>query len=193
MLVTAALDQMCDVLALIGAPARQRNGVARWRDDVDLAVSAARRHRSPRGLTVDDWILLSANGTAHFPDHLQFLAGERTHRTWRVLADHVMCALGEQKVHAGEVIDRANAAYERAAAAAKVYPRPEHQRQMAAARDRRGLAADWFALAAAAHDAGRHLITHENRIAEPIGHAIAAAGGLTNVARDKHYHQGAGR
>jgi hypothetical protein len=50
------------------------------------------------------------------------------------------------------------------------------------------LALQWELHARDAAAAGRLLVGREDRVHVPVGNAVAAAGGLPEVARDKHYH-----
>lgn len=166
--ILAAMIQMETALTAEDAPERQLQGVREWCLEVARAVVAADACGSSIGLTVyTEW------------DPSQQI----THRLWLGTCRAVIDALHEQVASA----DALHRAYLAMADQAKT----KRRRKAALAAARR--AAAWRAAAEHAAGLGTRLIAREDAILRPVGHAIAAAGGPAEVAKNKHYHQGGRR
>lgn len=163
--ILTAMMQMESALAAETAPERQLAGVREWCLEVARAVVAADACGSTLGLAVH---------TVWNPSQ------PITHRLWLATCRAVIDALHEQAASA----DALHRAYLAMAEQAKTKKR----RQAALAAARR--AAAWKAAAERAANLGTSFIAREDAILRPVGHAIAAAGGPAEVAKDKHYHQG---
>lgn len=179
MRILTAMTRMADVLQAVDAPARQLRGVGDWRLDIAASVTAGRVFGEPAGMSINDKPRLALTGGWSRPRQVRFLYGSGTHRAWLGLCNAIAGALDKQQTHAGlilaDALDRAATAEDDSEAAAA----------LAVAR----VAEEWWLAAGTAAAAGRALIRREDAIMRPVGEAMAAAGGITEVARDKHYHQ----
>lgn len=181
--ILTAMTRMKQGLAAEDAPERQLQQVKTWHLEIEDAVDAARVCASTIGLDLDLLQRAMNRGTGNEISPLPFIAGARTHRTWLQLCELIQTALATQRVAAAVIRAEALAA----AANAK------HRSEKEAARAEAARAWLWKSAAAQAEVTGRFLIQREDAILRPVGEAIRAAGGINEVARDKHYHQGRGR
>jgi hypothetical protein len=196
MRLLAAVDEMSAVLmsADTDAPARQLRGVREWRADITFAVSAGAAFPGAPGKSIDtNRRPTLTRGWAH-PEGVLFIFGTPTHRAWRNLCKTIVHALvvqreaaGRQQASALDFVELVERRRKRGIATVADIRRAE------AAVIRAGLADEWWLAAASAAASGMALIEREDKIMRPIGLAIKAAGGLTEVAQDKHYHDRAGR
>jgi hypothetical protein len=177
---------MQDELVMAEAPVRQLRGVQGWREDIAAAVSAGRLFKRPAGMRIDDNHHLTLAGGWARPPQVKFIYGDPTHRAWVTMCRGIVNALGTQQAHAAQLVEAALAR----AAAVKRRNGPGDRKRMAAALTWAAIAESWGLAAAAAANEGRYLIRREDKIMRPVGVAVARAGGINQVARDKHYHQG---
>jgi hypothetical protein len=188
----AAIDAMDGVLVSVDAPARQLSGVRAWRDDVSAAVQAARPFAAPRGMSIVDGHALTRRGWSWHPC-IAFVHGQDTHAAWVSMCKAIVDALRYQLGHAQDLYDTYRALADKAlrnrnmALNKTLWNRWERDRVNLLEWTRAALA--WKHAAMAAIDTGQALIRQENKIQKPIGLAIAAAGGITQVAQTRHYHQ----
>lgn len=105
-----------------------------------------------------------------------------THAAWRDLCTAITGALAVQ-------IDTAEAAVAEARTKANVATGMEQFELAARWVERARIATAWLEAACTARLEGECLINREDRIMRPVGYAIASAGGITEVAKDKRYHQ----
>lgn len=173
-----AMTEMTDVLRSVEAPRRQLDGVLDWSAGISAAVMAAQAFKAPRGMEIDDAPRWSAHGRAR-PQHVNFLHGDATHKAWRDLCKAVIAALKKQYGHATALLEYWEEVYERA----------ETDKERAVALEWMQVAAAWQAAAGLAYTQGEDLVRREDKIMRPVGKAIAAAGGVDQVARVRHYHQ----
>lgn len=184
-----AMTGMQAVLVNADAPRRQMDGVAAWRADIVDAVAAAHLWPNAEGMRIDDTPRLGFRGGWSHPPQVAFLRGDTTHRAWLQLSRAIASALWDQWSHASLISE---AAWVKARKAEKAYvamPSLHAHRVLIVAVRRAKLADTWRLNAALATSTGRALIRREDRILRPVGEAIASVGGITQVARDKHYHQ----
>jgi hypothetical protein len=156
------------------ASARQVTGILQWRDYVHEAV------RRGEGLPC------SPGRAVHMPS-------SSTHARWVMAAEAILDDLREQASDADELYadamaaanaaDGEEAAAESEAASAEASAAAE---QAAAARELAEKAMVWGIAARDAHTFGERLVADENEIAVPIGEALAAAGGVSEVYGSKH-------
>lgn len=177
MLLVDAIDQMDEALGAIGAPARQRRGVLEWRLDVAVAVRCASVFTKPRGMRIAQTVYTSRRPMPN--PALAFVSGDLTHRAWVRMCRALLSALHAQIGHAAALHEHFKAVALSAddpavANAAAVLAQAAWQ---------------WQAAASSAADRGRLLVERENRIHLPVGYAVAAAGGVHQVAQAKNYHQ----
>lgn len=166
--ILAAMLQMETALAAEDAPERQLAGVREWCLEVARAVIAADACGSTTGLTVNPpWEPRQAI----------------THRLWLATCQAIIDALHTQAAHAWTL--------RRAALAEADKAKTKRRREAALERARRATA--WNYAAANAAGIGTVLTIREDSILRPVAHAIAAAGGPSEVAKNKHYHQGGRR
>ncbi len=195
MRLLAAMDDMAKVLvsADVDAPARQLKGVRVWRADIAYAVAAGSTFPSVGKLIDTSRGPTLTRGWAR-PEGVLFLFGTPTHRAWRNLCKTIVRALvyqqGDAELARESALDIV-AAVELRAKRGIATPADLSRGEAAAVRAQ--LAEDWLCAAGYAAAAGRSLIKREDKIMRPIGLAIRAAGGLAEVAQDKHYHDRAGR
>lgn len=166
--IVTTLVKMENALAGRGtdAPQRQIAGVGAWARKVADAVVAGYACGSTAGMNAS-------------PRR----GGDITHRGFVDTCQAVIEALLVQQATAQAIYDDA-IAQAQAAKNAKA-------REAALARAAR--AAEWKSAAMTAETAGAGLVASEDAILRPVGEAVAAAGGVGEVARDRHYHQGRGR
>ena len=166
--ILAVMIQMDTALAAEDAPERQLQGVREWCLEVARAVVAADACGSSTGLTV----------------HTEWSPSQPiTHRLWLATCQAVIDALHAQAAHAWTLRVAALADADKA--------KTKKRREAALERARRATA--WNYAAAHAAGIGTVLTAREDAILRPVGHAIAAAGGPAEVAKNKHYHQGGHR
>jgi hypothetical protein len=164
--ILATMILMEDALAAEDAPRRQIQGVHGWSSAVANAVVAGHACGSTAGMDAEPaW------------------SGAITHRRWVGTCQMVISALRTQEATAAALYSAAMAAARSA--------NTEGVRNAALARARK--AAAWRSAAVNAETVGVGLVAREDAILRPVGMAIAAAGGISEVANDKHYHQGRGR
>lgn len=177
MRILTAMTRMQDTLTTAQAPQRQLQGVQDWRTAIEAAVAAG-QHAGAPGMHIDDAHRLSVSGWVR-PPQVRFLHGDPTHKAWMDLCKAIIRTLTTHQTHTAERCDiwrvRAEKARSRAARNAAL----RKTAQAALELDRTFTAAL----------TGRTLIDREDAIMRPVGMAIAAAGGVDEVARDKHYHQ----
>lgn len=188
MRILAAMTRIEEVLVTADAPRRQLRGVANWRADIAAAVVAGRPFTKAAGMSIDDAPRLSLYGWSR-PPQVKFIYGAPTHRAWLRLCRAIVGALDTQQAHAAQIVEMCLAK----AAAAKRRNGPGDGKRMAAALAWAETADSWWLAAGVAAATGRDLIRREDKVMRPVGEAMAAAGGITQVARDKHYHQGGAR
>jgi hypothetical protein len=183
--ILTAIMEMETALLAEEAPQRQLDAVRAWQMDVIAAALAANACGSTTGLNLDTMPEPRGSGRRgwKWSPQTEFVTGVRTHRAWKKLCELIISALLAQETEA-ESLRSAAMAQARAATT-------EDARATALARARK--AAAWKESAFHAEIAGRVLVEHEDAIVRPVGLAIAAAGGISEVAKDKHYHQGRGR
>lgn len=150
----------------VDAPQRQITGVTEWGHWIADAVVAG-------------YACGSTVGTEAEPAW----TGEITHRGFVRTCQAVIEALRTQQSTAEAMRVAAEADAQRATTASA--------RDAAMARAYR--AAEWRDKAMLAETAGVGLVAREDAILRPVGEAVATAGGINEVAQDKHYHQGRGR
>lgn len=188
MRLLAAMDDMAKVLVSADAPERQLKGVREWRADIAYALAAGSGFASVGKLIDTNRGPTLTRGWAR-PEGVLFLFGTPTHRAWRNLCKMIVRALEMQQWGAELVRESALdivAAVELRAKRGIATPADISRAEAAAVKAQ--LAEEWWCAASYAAAAGRSLIKREDRIMRPIGLAIAAAGGLDQVVRDKHYH-----
>lgn len=192
--ILAAMNDMADAMTAVNASRRQVRGVAVWHDLAAAAVSAGQ-----------------AAGAPHAGNLTAPAAGSRTHGQWLATADAVITTLSS---HAAEAEMLTRFALDRAAEARDQQEQAEALRAQAEADDCPDAAAAYVALAtaaekeakraetratvceawaAAAADAsayGVKLTVRENAVHQPVGHAVADAGGRAWIANDKHFLTG---
>lgn len=173
-----AIDEMSVILAAADAPNRQLHRVQEWRAHVGEAVLAASAYKDPPAMRLDSRRRLCVHGW-RMPPHMRFIDGTPTHRAWRDLCRAIINALYTQETYATSV-----ATYW--AKAARTAPNPEQTKR---ALQQQQYATRWRSAACTAADKGRRVIRGEDSIMLPVGLAIRRAGGLDEVALDKHYHQ----
>lgn len=162
--ILETIIRMETALKAMDAPTRQTTGVAAWTADIAEAVVAGNACGSTIGTHADPaW------------------RGHISHRGFVATCRTIIDALRRQQA-AAETIRRAA---ESDAASAD-----GDDRDAALAQARR--AETWRDKAAVAASAGISLLDREDALLRPVGVAVHRAGGITEVARDKHYHQGRG-
>lgn len=164
--IVTTIVQVETALAAVDAPQRQTAGVSTWGRWVADAVVAG-------------YACGSTAGTEAAPAW----RGEITHRGFITTCRAVIAALRVQQGAAEALRSKA----ESEAKAAK----SDKAKDAALARARR--AAAWRDKAMLAETAGVGLVASEDAILRPVGEAVDAAGGIREVAKEKHYHQGRGR
>jgi chemotaxis protein histidine kinase CheA len=180
--ILMAMVRMEEALAAEDAPKRQIQRVKAWHLDIASTVLAAAECASPAGLILENLHEPRSRGTRGWAWTLPlaFVNGTRTHRAWLRLCEAILQALALQQVCA----ERARATAEAEADSAKSSTAKKQARARAAA------AEAWRQAAAQAEVTGRVLVRAEDAILRPVGEAVAAVGGIREVALDKHYHQG---
>jgi len=165
----------------VDAPRRQLAGVRAWRADTAVAVRLAAAFRNPRGVRIPDRVM---SGRRWVPNPgLSFIYGDETHRAWADMCRAALAAITRQQHHAAGLHE-----HFKAIACSTSDPGMGDAATVLARR-----AAQWWGAAVAAGRRGLILLQKENSISTPIGQAIASAGGIREVAREKTYHQaGAG-
>lgn len=192
--IMAAFDLMLASLRAADASRRQVAGVLAWRDLVAMAVLARQACGQVEGPPPPEEGTRVATHDA------------ATHRAWLHLCEQITSALKRQahcatETHAQWGWAEQQRGHERddwldAAAAAEDDNGRAHCLAMAGkceearirARAEMAAAAAWHTAAEDAAVSGQALAAHEDRIHRPAGEAVAAAGGLAEVATAKHYH-----
>ena len=179
-----AIQRMEDTLAAAEASNRQLVAVRVWQADIDVAVAYAAQLGSRTGMHLSDSPRLTSTGWVR-PEPVQFIYGQPVHRAWVRMCQVVIKAMRAQ--HA-EAIAIATESRRRASRLKRV------RSGEAAALLQKAITADaWAGAAMRAVENGKSLIKREDKIMRPVGEAIAAVGGLDEVAKDKHYHQANGQ
>lgn len=161
--IITTIVRMETALTAVDAPQRQTTGVTEWGRWVAEAVVAGYACGSTAGTEAEPaW------------------SGEITHRGFVRTCQTAIEALRIQQATA----EALRAAAEAEATRAKT----EKAKNAALARARRASA--WRDRAMLAETAGVGLVASEDAILRPVGEAVTAAGGIHEVARHKHYHQG---
>lgn len=192
--ITAAFDLMLASLRAADASRRQVSGVLSWRDLVAVAVRARRACGQAEGPPPP------AAGT-------QVAAHDAaTHRAWLHLCGQITAALEAQARCAIEAhvrwrwaehqrarerddwLDAAAAAGDDDGRAHCLAMAEECEEARIRASAEMTAAAGWHTAVEQATASGQALAVHEDRIHRPAGEAVAAAGGLAEVAAVKHYH-----
>lgn len=164
--IVTTIVRMETALTAVDAPQRQTSRVAEWGRWIADAVVAGYACGSTAGTTANPaW------------------TGEITHRGFISTCQAILEALRAQQAAAEAIRLSAEAKARRA--------KTEKAQNAALAQARR--AAAWRDKAMLAETAGVGLVSSEDAILRPVGEAVTAAGGIDEVAQDKHYHQGRGR
>lgn len=184
--ILTAVTRMQEELVTAEAPLRQLRGMRDWRADIAAAVAAGRPFKRAAGMRIDDAHHLTLTGGWSRPPQVKFIYGDPTHRAWLEMCRGIVGALATQQAHANQIVEMCLVK----AAAAKRRNMAGDRNRVIAALAWAKVAESWWAAAEAAAAEGQSLIRREDRIMRPVGEAVAMAGGITQVARDKHYHQG---
>jgi hypothetical protein len=189
-----AMDEMAEAMTAVNASRRQVRGVGAWRDQVAAAVLAGQEA-----------------GAGHAGQLAGTVPGSHTHGQWMTTADAIIATLAS---HAAEAEEMAGEARELADEA-----RGEEKRFRAqqASCEQRGLSEGaamagtmaanaaqeaeeaeerveaceaWAAAATDAAAQGAALTASEDAIHQPVGRAIADAGGRAWIADDKTFITG---
>jgi hypothetical protein len=192
--IADAINDMADAMTAVNASRRQAGGVAAWRDLAAAAVAA--------GQSAGAW---HAGNLAVPP------AGSRTHGQWMATATAITATLrghaaeaeslaAGSREQATEAVNRSGEHRARAAAAEQAGQgeaaamhaalADDAGREARQAEQRAGACDAWAAAAADAAAYGRALATREDSIHQPVGRAIADAGGTDWIAEDKHFLTG---
>jgi hypothetical protein len=192
--IADAMTEMADAMTAVNASRRQAGGVAAWRDLAAAAVAA--------GHSAGAW---------HAGQLAAEAAGSRTHGQWMATATTIIITLrghsAEAQALAAQCREQAAEATERQAEHLVSQARAEQDGRSDAAAVHADLAAGaardaeqadqaaevfdaWAAAAADAAAYGRALTTREDSIHQPVGQAVAAAGGRAWIADDKHFLTG---
>lgn len=164
--IVTTIVRLETALTAVDAPQRQTVGVTEWGRWIADAVVAGYACGSTAGTETEPaW------------------HGKITHRGFVHTCQTVIEALRVQQATAESMRLAAEAEARRA----------ETARARDAAMARAYRAAEWRDKAMLAETAGVGLVAREDAILRPVGEAVATAGGINEVARDKHYHQGRGR
>lgn len=164
--IVTTVVRMETALEAVDAPQRQTSSVAEWGRWIADAVVAGYACGSTAGTTAKPaW------------------TGEMSHRGFMGTCRAILEALRTQQATAEKLRQQATADARRA--------KTDKARDAALARARRARA--WRDKAMFAETAGVGLMASEDAILRPVGEAVAVAGGINEVAKDKHYHQGRGR
>jgi hypothetical protein len=188
-----AIDAMNTALDSVGAPRRQRDGVAGWRADVQAAIACSTAFPDSPGLTIPSG-RVPGIGSRSWRPGVAFVHGDTCHRAWRTMCKAIIGALRVQAACAADRYRHHMAEAEQARQAQDVIaltdPRwAEWEQIRVAALAWAQAAAAWNRAAQLAVDTGNALVRREDRISRPVGDAIAAAGGMEQVAQAKDYHQ----
>lgn len=162
------------------ASARQVTGILTWREYAQRAVRAG-------------------EGLPCSPSRRVLITDSRTHRQWRAAAEAILGDLREQAndadvLYAEKTAEAAD--WDAVAEAAESdageddgdaeAEAEEARRRAAEAREVAGKAMAWGIAAQDAYTSGTRLVAGEDAVAVPVGDALAAAGGITEVYGTKH-------
>lgn len=189
-----AMDEMAEAMTAVNASRRQVRGVGAWRDQIAAAVLAGQEA-----------------GAAHAGQLAGTVPGSQTHGQWMTTADAIIATLAS---HAAEADEMAGEAREEA----DEYRGEEKRfRAQQASCEQRGLSEGaalngtmaanaaqeaeeaeeraeaceaWAAAATDAAAQGAALTASEDAIHQPVGRAIADAGGRAWIADDKTFITG---
>jgi hypothetical protein len=189
-----AMDEMAEAMTTVNASRRQVRGVAAWRDQVAAAVLAGREA-----------------GADHAGQLAGTVPGSQTHGQWMTTADTIIATLASQAAEAEamagesrELADDARGREQRANAGRAQAEADENHEAAAAFAAQAASAADdaedaeehaeaceaWAAAATDAAAQGAALTAREDAIHQPVGRAIADAGGRAWIADDKTFITG---